>query len=112
MKMMSLTYFIFIYLYTLDLALAFSSIAPETTSKSLSEVQSLLDEVHNSEEWSQRRSKDRSFSLSRKDELIQDIGADSSILKNISQHELIYGELGLDSLVTILDAGGIEKFEL
>ena len=91
--MMSLTYFIFIYLYTLDLALAFSSIAPETTSKSLSEVQSLLDEVHNSEEWLQRRSKDRSFSLSRKDELIQ---ADSSILKNIPQHELIYGELGLD----------------
>lgn len=112
--MISLTFFTFIYLYTLDPVLAFSSIAPETTSKSLSEVQSLLDEVYgslDSEEWSQRRSEARSFGLSRKDESesIQDVGADSSILKNIPQHELVYGELGLDSLVTILDAVGVEK---
>ncbi|GFH48470.1 hypothetical protein CTEN210_04946 [Chaetoceros tenuissimus] len=110
--MSSLTFFIFTCLFALDSVLAFSSIAPKTTSKSLSEVQSLLDEVYgsfDSEEWSQRRSEARSFGLSRKDESFQDGDTASSILENIPQHELVYGELGLDSLVTILDAVGVEK---
>jgi hypothetical protein len=75
-------------------------IAPETTTIQRRRVKKVLDEVYgtdNSDQWKQRRSEARSF------------GKEDESLDNIPQHELVYGELGLDALATIVDAVGIRK---
>ena len=74
-------------------------IAPETTAIQRRRVKKVLDEVYgtdNSDQWKQRRSEARSFG--KEDESL-----------NIPQHELVYGELGLDALATIVDAVGVRK---
>jgi len=76
-----------------------TQIAPETTAIQRQRVKKVLDEVYgtdNSDQWNQRRSEARSFG--KEDESL-----------NIPQHELVYGELGLDALATIIDAVGVRK---
>lgn len=74
-------------------------IAPETTESQRQGVTKILDLVYgdeNSNEWEARRSQARAS------------GEEDQTL-NVPQHELVYGELGLDALATILDAVGVEQ---
>ena len=75
------------------------AIAPETTLAERQDVKKFLDLVYGdekSEEWEARRIQARAT------------GEDDQTL-NISEDELVYGELGLDALATIMDAVGVQK---
>lgn len=85
----------------------FSMIAPETTELQRNCVKRVLDLVYgdeNSDQWENRRSEARRASNDG-----NRIEEGNSILNNIPDYELVYGELGLDALATILDAVGVEK---
>ena len=74
-------------------------IAPETTAIQRQSVKKVLAEVYgteNSDQWQQRRSEARI------------VGEEDESL-NIPLDELVYGELGIDALATILDAVGVNK---
>ena len=74
-------------------------IAPEITDSQKLGVKKILDLVYgdeSSEEWNTRRSAARAS------------GEEDNTLE-IPRHELVYGELGLDALATVLDAVGVMK---
>jgi|AntRauTorckE5430_2_1112549.scaffolds.fasta_scaffold09231_2 hypothetical protein len=86
--------------FTFRFASSFSSqIAPETTVIQRQNVKKVLDEVYgteHSDQWQQRRSEARIF------------GKEDASLQ-LPQDELVYGELGIDALATILDAVGVNE---
>ena len=76
------------------------AIAPEITESQKHNAKKILNLVYGderSDQWEARRIQARAS------------GEDDQTLVSIPQHELVYGELGLDALVTILDAVGVEK---
>ena len=70
-----------------------------TVEQSLSNVFGSPD----SSKWHKRRSKALSVSLG------DGSNHTTTLIDNIDQHELVYGELGVSSLVKILDAVGVQK---
>ncbi len=91
-------------LFSIRYTLGFSSsqlrfIAPETTLSQKERVKKVIDKVYGNEksdEWEARRCQARAS------------GEEDETL-NVPQHELVYGELGIDALATILDAVGVER---
>jgi len=88
-----------VVLFTIRSSLCFSikGIAPETTAIQRQAVQRVLNKVYGTEksnEWEARRHQARV------------LGKETAL--NIPQHELVYGELGLDALAKILDAVGVK----
>lgn len=78
-------------------------LAPEVSPQRISSTQKVVNEVYggasseSSATWQERRQKALEVS-----------SADGTLLE-MPQHMTVYGELGLDALVTILDAVGVEK---
>jgi hypothetical protein len=84
---------------TFGFSIGSRQIAPEITESQKLGVKKILNLVYgdeSSEEWNTRRSAARAS------------GEEDNSLE-IPQHELVYGELGLDALVTVLDAVGVMK---
>ena len=82
-----------------------STLAPETTPELVESVERYLSKIFgtaDSAEWHARRLQAQSNEDGSHDEDVQ-------ILKNIEKHELVYGELGIESLVKILDAVGVHE---
>jgi len=77
-----------------------TAIAPEITESQKRNARKILNLVYGdekSDQWEARRIQARAS------------GEDDPTLLSVPPHELVYGELGLDALVTILDAVGVEK---
>lgn len=94
-----------------------SSIAPEISLDRKKYASKRIDQVFGVEDsgtWDERRDAARATTLSdllHEDEKSNDDNDDddNAILQNIPEHELAYGELGIDPLITILDAIGVQK---
>ena len=92
-------------------SLSLSRIAPELSSERKAYAVGILDRIFGKESsgsWDKRREAARSTTLDRKDG-DDDANNETAILQGIPEHELVYGELGIEALATILDAVGVKK---
>ena len=115
-----------------SLSVSDSIIAPEISSDRKKNATKIIDRVFGAEDsgaWDERRDAARATTLLNDGNLDDDNHDDddinnnnnnnadvdvrdhnaASILQNIPEHELVYGELGIDTLTTILDAIGVKK---
>mmetsp|Transcript_19222 Transcript_19222/g.53551 ORF Transcript_19222/g.53551 Transcript_19222/m.53551 type:complete len:261 (-) Transcript_19222:1946-2728(-) len=98
-----------------SLAVASTSIAPELSSERKAYAVDVIDRVFGKEDsgtWDDRREAARATTLDKNDnEEKEQKGNDPThrLLENIPDHELVYGELGIEALATILDAVGVRE---
>jgi len=90
-------------------------IAPEVSMDQKERAKRILDQVFGAEDsgtWDKRRDDARAATSRGGENPTNHRNADQDTamaLENIPDHELVYGELGVDALVTILDAIGVQR---
>lgn len=91
-------------------------IAPIVSTERKQYVKNIIDRVYGVQDsgtWNERRDDARSTTNillnSGNDYDDRSCASKNSMLQNIPEHELVYGELGIDALITILDAIGVRK---
>jgi len=103
------------------LEIPLSKLAPETTLLERQAVRKVLNQVYgieNSDQWEERRSHARDAAAADTTTTTATDTAsiytntfidNSKNLLNVPKHNLVYGELGLETLATILDAVGVKR---
>lgn len=89
-------------------SVSLTSIAPELSFKRKEYAAKIIDRVFGKEDsrtWDKRREDARATTNDND----QNATTSLQLLQNIPEHELVYGELGIEALATILDAVGVHK---
>jgi len=93
-------------------SVSLTSIAPELSPRRKEYAAKIIDRVFGKEDsgtWDKRREDARATTSDNDNDNDQNTTTSLQLLRNIPEHELVYGELGIEALSTILDAVGVQK---